>query len=72
MIVYSNGCPKCKSVKSILKTKGTKYKEVSDMVEIIRVATEMGTQELPLITEAGENGNERYSGSAAVAFARGL
>ena len=69
MKVYSNGCPRCKVVKTILTAKGINYEEVSDFVEIKRVAQEMGTQELPLIVDKD---NERYSGSGAVAYVRGL
>lgn len=54
VILYSNGCPRCKTVKSSLDTKKIPYEVISDHEEIMKVAKEHGELSLPFAMIDGE------------------
>ena len=54
VILYSNGCPRCKTVKSALDAKRIPYEVISDHEEIMKVAKEHSELSLPFAVIDGE------------------
>lgn len=50
LILYSNGCPKCKVIKSKLEAKNIKFSESSNIEEL----TSLGIQSLPILKVGDE------------------
>lgn len=47
VLLYSNGCPRCKMVKASLEAKKIPYEVISDNDEILKVARENNELSLP-------------------------
>lgn len=47
VLLYSNGCPRCKLVKASLEAKKIPYEVISDNDEILKVAQENNELSLP-------------------------
>ena len=47
MILYSNNCPVCRTVKKILNEKNIEYTEIDDINEIMNTARENNISSLP-------------------------
>lgn len=47
MILYSNNCPVCRTVKKILNEKNIEYTEIDDINEIMNTAKENNISSLP-------------------------
>lgn len=54
MKLYSNGCPQCEVLKNELDGKQLVYEIISDMEEIIKVASENGVRSMPILEVDGE------------------
>lgn len=52
--LYSNGCPNCKALESILERNGISYHKVSDMEEIMLVARGHRHSSMPFVIKDGE------------------
>ena len=37
IILYSNGCPRCKIIEKMLEDKGIRYKKITDTEEMLRL-----------------------------------
>ena len=49
IILYTNDCPKCKTLKNLLDKNKVKYETFEDIDAIIGELTEIGIRELPVL-----------------------
>lgn len=54
MKLYSNGCPQCKVLKNELDGKQLVYETISDMEEIIKVASKNNIRNMPILEVDGK------------------
>lgn len=62
MKLYSNDCPNCKAVKSVLKQKKVDFEEVNNMKSIMEVAQREQLAVMPILEIEGIY----YSGTDAI------
>lgn len=53
IILYSNGCPKCKVIEAKLKQKGIKYEHITD----VEIMLEKGFMSMPVLEANGTTMN---------------